>query len=599
MLVNQQGTMVTVTGGFSRGRRCGRGLLGIGIGLLGVVGLLAAGAGSAGAATSPCGTSGTITINASNVVTGTTTCEGSVAIPDSVTGIADFAFSSASGVTSIQVPASVITIGTGAFAGAGVTSISVADANPNFRDIDGVLFSKGGSAVLGYPRGSTRTTYDIPTGVTTIGAFAFRSTQLEGVTVPSGMTTIGDSAFKGAVRLTAIEVPRTVSQIGDEAFSGTTALRTVTIAAPSSLTTIGEYAFYSSGLLSIAIPGSVTSIGSDAFDSARSLASVTFGPDSTLTTIAGWMFDGATSLTTITLPSTVAVIGRSAFNGASSLSSVYFTSAMAPTVGDYAFTGVASGATAYRVAGSTGFTTAGSPPRWYGLAVEEYLPAPQAPVAVAGVESATVTVVPAAVGPAASSYVITASPGSAQCTVTGASGACAFASLTAGTAYTFTAVARTTSPELTSLASPASEPVVPTAPAASTASADAGIAATAASPAAPFTIRGAPKQLAEGLVVTLVVNEPGVVGVRVTAVGARALRAEPVVLCSMRQRVAQAGRVTLVCSYTKAARALLARGAVRATQAITFRPAAGASVVTTSALTLKRLGVPAPSRVTG
>ena len=95
------------------------------------------------------------------------------------------------------------------------------------------------------------------------------------------------------------------------------------------------------------------------------------------------------------------------------------------------------------------------------------------------------------------------------------------------------------------------------------------------------------------------VNEPGVVGVRVTAVGARALRAEPVVLCSMRQRVAQAGRVTLVCSYTKAARALLARGAVRATQAITFRPAAGASVVTTSALTLKRLGVPAPSRVTG
>ena len=67
--------------------------------------------------------------------------------------------------------------------------------------------------------------------------------------------------------------------------------------------------------------------------------------------------------------------------------------------------------------------------------------APGTPTVVAGKGSATITVAPPTSGRTPTSYVVTASPGGATCTVTGASGSCTISGLTAGTAYTFTTVA--------------------------------------------------------------------------------------------------------------------------------------------------------------
>ena len=67
--------------------------------------------------------------------------------------------------------------------------------------------------------------------------------------------------------------------------------------------------------------------------------------------------------------------------------------------------------------------------------------APGIPTVVAGEESATITVTAPSSGRTPTSYVVTASPGGATCTVTGASGSCTITGLTAGTAYTFTTVA--------------------------------------------------------------------------------------------------------------------------------------------------------------
>jgi hypothetical protein len=67
--------------------------------------------------------------------------------------------------------------------------------------------------------------------------------------------------------------------------------------------------------------------------------------------------------------------------------------------------------------------------------------APGIPTVVAGEESATITVAAPTSGRTPTSYVVTASPGGATCTVTGASGECTITGLTAGTAYTFTTVA--------------------------------------------------------------------------------------------------------------------------------------------------------------
>ena len=68
--------------------------------------------------------------------------------------------------------------------------------------------------------------------------------------------------------------------------------------------------------------------------------------------------------------------------------------------------------------------------------------APGVPTVVAGEESATITVTAPTSGRTPTSYEVTASPGGAKCTVTGASGSCTISGLTAGTAYTFATVAK-------------------------------------------------------------------------------------------------------------------------------------------------------------
>jgi hypothetical protein len=67
---------------------------------------------------------------------------------------------------------------------------------------------------------------------------------------------------------------------------------------------------------------------------------------------------------------------------------------------------------------------------------------PGVPTVVAGEESATITVTAPTGGLTPTSYEVTATPGGAKCTVTGASGACTITGLTAGTAYTFTTIAK-------------------------------------------------------------------------------------------------------------------------------------------------------------
>lgn len=67
---------------------------------------------------------------------------------------------------------------------------------------------------------------------------------------------------------------------------------------------------------------------------------------------------------------------------------------------------------------------------------------PGVPTVVAGEESATITVTAPTGGLTPTSYEVTATPGGAKCSVTGASGSCTIAGLTAGTAYTFTTIAK-------------------------------------------------------------------------------------------------------------------------------------------------------------
>ena len=87
--------------------------------------------------------------------------------------------------------------------------------------------------------------------------------------------------------------------------------------------------------------------------------------------------------------------------------------------------------------------------------------APGIPTVVAGEESATITVTAPTSGRTPTSYLVTASPGGATCTVTGASGSCTITGLAGGTAYTFTTIAKRSTYDSAASAASASTTVLP------------------------------------------------------------------------------------------------------------------------------------------
>jgi hypothetical protein len=70
-----------------------------------------------------------------------------------------------------------------------LTHINVCEDNPNFADIDGVVFSKDLTEILYYPKGRKDSEYTIPDSVTKIGHSAFDfPLHLLAVTIPASVT---------------------------------------------------------------------------------------------------------------------------------------------------------------------------------------------------------------------------------------------------------------------------------------------------------------------------------------------------------------------------------------------------------------------------
>ncbi len=287
-------------------------------------------------------------------------------VPDSVTSIAEYAFSGCTSLTSVTIPDSVKRIGEYTFSGCtGVTSFTVAETNTAYCAVDGVLFNKAGTTLKRYPVGRSDKAYTVPDTVTMIGPEAFaHCLSLTSVTIPTGVQIIESCAFYGCTSLVTVFYGGTESDrenlfIGSGntplayaawqyeavecetedgfAYSGyANGTATITgytgsqthLVIPATIgaytvTSIGAEAFSDcTSLVSVTVPDSVTSIGYEAFSPCPSLTNVTL-PNG-LTTVARRLFAKCTSLSSVTVPDSVTSIAEYAFDGCKALRNVYF-----------------------------------------------------------------------------------------------------------------------------------------------------------------------------------------------------------------------------------------------------------------------------------
>ena len=260
-----------------------------------------------------------------------------VTLPDSVEAIIG-TFAGCTALTNIKIPRKVFFI-EGAFAGCtSLTDIAVAEENPYYCAMSGIVYSKDQKMIVAYPAGRPDTAFAIPEGTTGIGNGAFYGcTNLTQVTIPEGVTSIGDCAFAGYstydknhtqhtvnMNLTSVSLPNSLTSIGGGAFQYCTKLESVVI--PDGVTDIERFTFSGcESLQSISIPDSVTAIGGSAFSGCKSLKSIAI-PDG-VTRIDGFAFVACESLESVVIPGTVTEIGNVAFNNGDHIKDVYFLGA--------------------------------------------------------------------------------------------------------------------------------------------------------------------------------------------------------------------------------------------------------------------------------
>jgi len=188
-----------------------------------------------------------------------------IVLPNSLTNLDDKTFWDCLNLTNISIPAGVMHIGTAAFFGCfNLMAIQVDKNNQAYDSVAGVLFDKGGTTLIEFPQGM-RGDYQIPTGVTNVGAYAFGLSDLNSVLIPNSVQIISDYAFEGSGGFTTFTIPNSVTSIGNGAFDDCPWLNTITIG--SGVKNIGDYAFAFNGMLVnvFFVGNATTNIGTNIF----------------------------------------------------------------------------------------------------------------------------------------------------------------------------------------------------------------------------------------------------------------------------------------------------------------------------------------------
>lgn len=236
-----------------------------------------------------------------------------------VTSIPTSCFSACRKLKTITVPATVKTIAKNPFVqNLALKSINVAEGNPAYKSIDGVLFTISGKTLQAYPCGKT-TEYTVPEGTDSIGSEAFNTNQvIVSVALAKSVKFIGMSAFLYCDKMTTLTIPEgsQLTKIMGSAFSSCKIL-TGHLNLPEGFSSLSSNAFNNTSLTEVTIPSTLTDIGNTAFSYCASLTKVNIIGEG-LTNIGNSAF-ASTGLTEFVIPNSVTKLGMTVFDGCKKL----------------------------------------------------------------------------------------------------------------------------------------------------------------------------------------------------------------------------------------------------------------------------------------
>lgn len=174
---------------------------------------------------------------------------GDVVIPEGQVAIPDSAYYNNVEITSLALPASIVTIGDHAIDRCSkLVYINVDAANPYFKSQGGVVYSKDGDTLVLCPPGMSGE-FVIPAHVKVIAPYAFRTCKkLSSIVLPKGLEEIPEGAFTSCWGLEKVNLPQGLKRIGKRAFNGTIVQK---MNMPTTMEYIDDEAFINTSLVEV------------------------------------------------------------------------------------------------------------------------------------------------------------------------------------------------------------------------------------------------------------------------------------------------------------------------------------------------------------
>lgn len=265
-------------------------------------------------------------------------------LPKSLKKIGTATFSG-SIVEKFNIPENVESIGSTFLSSSNLIEITVDSNNKYFESVDGVLFDKNVTQLVKYPEKKEVATYTIPNTVISINDNAFRGCyKIQNLVISDSIEKIGSLAFESAT-INTIKIGSGVSNIDEKAFDEAV-ISTINVESknenyktingvlfnqtettlikypngisneeyeiPSTVDTIGRYAFFKNGIKRIIIPSSVKTIKDYGFGICQKLTELNL--PSGLEKIEDNAFYGDHAIETIVIPSSIVTIGKAFSN---------------------------------------------------------------------------------------------------------------------------------------------------------------------------------------------------------------------------------------------------------------------------------------------